>query len=146
MYTNTKLKAWTLITHFFIVIGAGHGIACLGVIELAGLFNFAEAEFTLSFLTPFKNSWHAVAISSLLGQIALILSIVLNSKKIKIILHIAGLLLLWMSIYYFTHNTEYTSSTYLGFLFCIPFLICTILPLLPFIIAPVKRLYNWIQS
>jgi hypothetical protein len=146
MYNSTKLKVWTLITHFFIVVGAGHGIGCLGMIELAGFSDMAAAEFTFSLWQPFRNSWHSVAVSSILGQAVLLLSIFLKGKKSKTIGHMAGLLVLWTSIYYFTHNNEYPGSIHYSFFFCLPFFICSIFPLLPFIFTPVKRLYNWIQS
>ncbi|MBO9562987.1 MAG: hypothetical protein J7621_09450 [Niastella sp.] len=128
--SNNQLIIWTIVAHFFIVIGAGHGVGIIGIIEISGLFNLGEARLHTSLLSPFKDSWHAVAISSLLGQIALVLSMLLKgeNKKSKLALHITGLLFLWMSIYYFTNDAALHSGIHISALFCLPLLILTLVP------------------
>lgn len=143
MHSTRDLKIWTIITHFFIPFGIGHGIAFFGLFEIVLFPYIIHPGFSLSLNVPFENCLPAAGLCSFTGHAALIASILLADKKKKLLLHIAGLLLLWMSIYYLVHDINHNMSGGFSLLFCIPFFICT---LLPFITVPAKRLFNWMLS
>ncbi len=129
--SHNRLIIWTIIVHFFIVVGAGHGVATLGIIEIFSFTDIGELRLHTSLLSPFKDPWHAFAISSLLGQIALAFSMLLKKEKRtgKMILHILGLLFLWLSIYYFTHDGAFRRGISISMIFYIPLFILTLVPI-----------------
>jgi hypothetical protein len=62
---------YTLIANCLIVIGAGHGIGCLVMIEIF-LFPYVNQDgFTLSFNAPYDSSLPAAALFSLPGSLLL---------------------------------------------------------------------------
>jgi hypothetical protein len=53
-----SLTIWTIALSFFILIGAGHGIGCIGLIELFWLqagFGINSEDFSLSLAASYKS-------------------------------------------------------------------------------------------
>ena len=138
MTTNKKLKIWTIITHGLIVIGAGHGIFFLFIYEILAFPYLTKENFSFSF-SSVDNHFPVVGLTTFLGQAALIFSILHNKQKFKNISQIIGHCLLWLSIVYFTYDTNKDTYTYIALLTAIPFAICTIIT---FAGQLVKRLYS----
>lgn len=46
MITSRQLKLWTIITHAFIIVGMGHGVLCLAVVEVISLVYFISKPIT----------------------------------------------------------------------------------------------------
>lgn len=139
MITTTKLKIWTIISHALIVVGFGHGILTLGVVEVFWVPNIAKAGFTFSLNASFEARLPMVALTTLLGQLAIIYSIF--NKKLAF--HLLGLGFLWLSIIYF--NVGISTDAYVHFAIwtAVPFFICT---LIVFVTQPLKQLYRWVQN
>jgi hypothetical protein len=131
----TSLKSptiWTVVLNFFILVGAGYGLACLGLIEVAGLFHRFEIgneNFSLSLSTNYDKSLGPAALFCLIGKIVLLLSFALKKNGAIFWTRIVGLVFLWVGFYYLTHNffdvTDNTGSQ-LGFFTGVPFLIISI--------------------
>ena len=140
MTTTKKLKIWTLVTHGFIIVGAGHGILFLFIIEIFSFPYLIKDGF--SFLPGAgENHFPTVGLLSFLGQAALILSISHHKRILKNIAQIIGISLLWLSIVYFTYDTTKDRYTHIALVTVIPFLICTIIT---FLGQSLKKLYRWI--
>jgi hypothetical protein len=131
----TSLKSPTICTvvlNFFILVGAGHGLACLGLMELAGLFHRFEIgteDFSLSLSANYDRSLGPAALICLIGQILLLFSLALKMNGAIFWTRIVGLVFLWVGFYYLTNNffdvTDNTGSQ-LGFFTGVPFLIISI--------------------
>jgi hypothetical protein len=120
---------WTIGLSFFIIIGVGHGIICLGLLAIVGLFygfNINTEDFSLSLLASYDKSLMAAALFALAGHILLILSLVTKISKTYFWTKITGLLLLWVSFYYLTHNLQVDTAAQMSFVTGLPFLIVSI--------------------
>ncbi len=140
MITTNKLKIWTIVSHGLIVIGAGHGILFLFIVEVLLFPYVTKDSFSLSF-NVVDNHFPIVGLTTFLGQAALLFSILAHSQRLKIFFQIIGLCLLWLSIVYFTYDTSTDRYIHIALLTVIPFAICTIIT---FAGQPLKKLYNWI--
>ena len=115
----------TIVLSFFIIIGAGHGIACIGLLEIGGLFNFfsfSDEHLSLLPTGSYDESLGAAALFALIGHIILTVSILIkenNKSRLKII----GIIFVWISFYYIAHNLFKDGLSLMGFLFGLPFLI-----------------------
>lgn len=125
MITTKRIKILTIIFHGLIAVGAGHGGGPLFLFEAAALSNFQPADLNFSFS---ENDRHffAAAATALLGQIAVIASFGGSHPKKKNLLHIAGLLLLWLSILYLGFDACTQTSVEIAWLSAAPFVACTV--------------------
>lgn len=138
MTKTKKLKIWTLITHGLIIIGAGHGILFLFIIEIFSFPYLTKDSFNFSF-NGVDNHFAVVGLLSLLGQIALLFSLFNHRQNLKDIFQILGLISFWLSIVYFTYDTTKDSYTHIALVTTIPFAICTIIT---FLGQMIKEVYN----
>lgn len=139
--TGKKLKIWTIITHALILVGFGHGILFFVLIEIFWFPYFTRKHFSFAFNASFESHLPIVGLTTLLGQVFLTLSLLRQKQTFKIVYHIAGLCLLWLSIIYFTINIEKDTYVHFTTISCIPFLFCTIIV---FAGEPIRRFYNWV--
>jgi len=121
------LTSWTVVTNFFIVIGAGHGIAFLGLIEIFWIPYIKSEDFSLSPTAPYDKSLYTAALFSFVGQVLLIISFFPKRAAGKFWLKAIGLVLLWIGFFYLTHDLMFDNAALLGFRFGIPFLICSVI-------------------
>ncbi len=140
MITSRKLKIWTIVSHGLIIIGAGHGILFLFIIEILAFPYLTKANFSFSFSSG-DNHFPVVGLLTFLGQAALIFSLLQKKQRLKNVSQIIGLCLLWLSIIYFTYDTSKDSYIHIALLTAIPFAICTIITFLGQLI---KRFYHWV--
>jgi hypothetical protein len=125
-----RLTIWTIVLSFLIIIAAGHGIACVGLLEIIGLlhkFNVGTEDFSLSFTASYDKSLSATALFALFGQILLIISIASKSYKIMFWTKVFGLIFSWLSFFYLTHNILGDDLSQIGFMTGLPFVIVSIL-------------------
>ena len=61
MTNHTKLTIWTIVADSLILIGMGHGIAPIGLIELPALYNVFN-KFSLPPTSTYEHSIFAAAI------------------------------------------------------------------------------------
>jgi hypothetical protein len=124
----------TLIFSLFIVIGAGHGISCTGIAELALLlsgFGMGDGEF---YLLPhsYDQSLPVAMLLFFVGHLCLGAALLFNygSPRYRRLVF-AGLLSLWGGFFYLTHQALYhdslaAASFYTGLPFCISSLLLCI--------------------
>ena len=129
--TNFKpLTIWTIVLSFLIIIGAGHGIACVGLLEIIGLFhkfNIGTEDFSFSLTASYDKSLSVVALYALVGHILLIISILTKNNKHLFWTQIIGLIFLWTSFYYLTHNIFNDELSQIGFFTGLPFFIVSVI-------------------
>lgn len=141
MITNKKLKIWTIISHAFIIVGAGHGIIFFAGIEILAFPYFNNRNFSFSFTALVENHLPVIGLATLLGQVAFIFSILHKNQILKNITQVTGVVLLWLSVTYFVYDSFKDSYIHILAFTCIPFAICTIIT---FAGKPITRLYNWV--
>ncbi len=125
-----RLTIWTIILNCFIIVGAGHGIGCIGLLEIIGLFNkfdIGTEDFSLSFSASYDKSLSAISLFALIGHIALLISVLASKVKICIWTKIIGLLFLWVSFFYLIHNAFSDNASLIGFISGIPFISISII-------------------
>ena len=130
MTNFNRLTIWTIVLSFFIIIGAGHGIACVGLLEIIGLFhmfNIGTENFSLSLTASYDKSLLAVALFSLVGHVFLIVSILIKNNMQIFWTKIVGLVFLWIGFYYLTHNIFSDDLSEIGFVTGLPFFIVSII-------------------
>lgn len=116
----------TIILHSFIILGVGHGIGIMGIIDIASIPNLIDDYgFTLS--GEFNDKIMSIGLISLIGKVLLIISIFLKREFYKRILEIVGIILLWTSVYFLSSgNWRYNSVYEIAFWTSIPFLISSL--------------------
>jgi hypothetical protein len=127
MTTSRKLKIWILATHALIVVGFGHGILFFFIIEIVGFPFVTKSNFSFLLNVPFESRLPMVGLTSLCGQIMLLVSIVSSGKTTKFSCQIIGLVLLWLSIVYFTWTINHDDYVHFATITALPFCICTII-------------------
>lgn len=127
--TNFKsLTIWTIVFDFFIIVGAGHGLLCIGIMEMisiVALFTghiFNNENFSLSPFASYEQSLIAVGLFSLFGQLLVLVSFFNKGQK-HFWIKLLGLLFMWLGFYYLTHNFVDDDLSQIGFWVGIPFLI-----------------------
>ena len=127
MILTTRLKIWTLISHAFIIIGLGHGIATLGIIEFFWLSTIFESSHSSG------EDGHVslailqlVAFMCLAGQIGIVASIFLGGPSFNKWMYFGGLCLLWGSVITYAYGIRNDNYAHLAVLSCLPFFYCTI--------------------
>ena len=129
--TNFKrLTIWTIVLNFFIIIGAGHGIACVGLLELVGLFhkfNIGTENFSLSLTATYDKSLLTAALFALVGHLFLVASILTKNINRIFWAQIIGLFFVWASFYYLIHNYFIDNLSQIGFFTGLPFLIVSMI-------------------
>ena len=141
MINSNKLIIWTIIAHFFILIGFGHGGLTLGILEILWLPYFSKEGFDFSINAPFSVRLSSVVISTFIGQVLLVASIRSRKRTIRVLTHIFGVVFLWLSIAYYTYGIRIEDNVHLATITCVPFLICT---LIVFLGRPLQKLYYWV--
>jgi hypothetical protein len=122
-----KVKIFTILFHSFIIIGAGHGIGIMGIIDIASIPNLIDNyEFTLN--GSFDDNIMSIGLLSLIGKILLILSLFMKINCIKYSTGLIGISILWITVYFLTSgNWNYDSLYKLAFWTSIPFLISSLI-------------------
>ena len=116
----------TVTLHSFIIIGAGHGIGIMGIIDIASIPNLIDDYgFTLS--GEFNDKIMSIGLISLIGKVLLIYSLFLKSELYKRIFEIVGILLLWISVYFLSSgNWSYNFVYAIAFWTSVPFIISSL--------------------
>jgi hypothetical protein len=140
-----KVKIFTILIHSFIIIGAGHGIGIMGMIDIACIPNLIDNYgFTLN--GNFDDNIMTIGLLSLIGKILLILSLFVKKNRTKNLTGLIGILLLWISVYFLTSgNWNYEFLYELAFWTSIPFLISSII-LTYLIIKNINKIQNGILN
>ena len=116
----------TIVFHFFILIGAGHGLACIGLLEIVGIpfgYRTGSEPLSLSLTGDYEHSLGAAALFALAGQVLLILSLLMKKFNAMFRVKLAGLGLMWIAYYYLIHDFFNDPGAQLGFWTGLPFLI-----------------------
>jgi hypothetical protein len=124
------LTIWVAILYFIIIIGAGHGVVCIGLLEIFMLphfFNIASDNFTFSLTASYEESLSAAMLFAFIGHLLLITSILIKQWDKKIGLKISGLIFLWISFYYLVHDVFTDGLCQLSFFSGLPFIICSVI-------------------
>ena len=98
MLNFKTLTIWVVILNFFIIVGVGHGIVPIGLLEIIGIFKgfgIPRGDFSLSMTASFERSLTATALFFLIGQVFLILSISIKNRRGIFWFKILGLFFLW---------------------------------------------------
>ncbi|WP_397447791.1 hypothetical protein [Polaribacter sp. R77954] len=116
----------TVILHSFIILGVGHGIGIMGIIDIASIPNLIDNYgFTLS--GEFNDKIMTIGFISLIGKILLIFSLFQKKELSEKIFEIIGIVLLWISVYFLSSgNWNYNFVYAIAFWTSIPFLISSL--------------------
>jgi len=147
MITSRKIKIWTLATQALIVVGFGHGILVFFIIEILAFPLMTKGNFSFFFNAPFQNRLPMVGLTSLFGQVALLASIANGNKITKLTCQIIGLILLWLSIIYFTWTINRDYNVHFATITALPFCICTVVTLVGQPIGQtIKKVGQWARD
>jgi hypothetical protein len=117
----------TIVFNFLILIGAGHGIGFLGLIEILGLNEFIQGDVKFSLTGNYNDRLFTAATIAAVGQVILIIAYFrkIQVQKFKVIY--VGLFILFFS--YFILTIDFFNSTLDSFSFWAgtPFLVLSIL-------------------
>jgi len=121
-----KIKIFTIIIHSFIILGVGHGIGIMGIMDIASIPNLIDGYgFTLK--GEFNDKIVSIGLISLIGKTLLIVSLFLKHELRKRVFEIIGIILLWISVYFLTSGNWSDNSVYeIAFWTSVPFLISSL--------------------
>jgi hypothetical protein len=133
-----KLILLTIICNMFIVVGIGHGVSPIGIVEFMYLGEALDGRFTFSLSDDYESRLPGSALSALPGQVILLISGFLN-RHIKNYFIYLGLAILFFSFLFL--NVSFLPLGFTGFLilFNVPFIVAAIM-LLVFTIKTSNRL------
>lgn len=137
--SSKKLQIWTIIGHALIVVGFGHGIANFVVVELFWFPYVTRRPFSFNLTASFEAHLPVVGLATLIGQILLVLSIFQKAFYQRISLQISGLVVLWLSIFYFLQGIGHELNVHFAGITTLPFAICTVITFFGY---GVKRVYD----
>jgi len=126
MIQTKSIKIWTLLTHAFIIIGMGHGILTLGILEAFSLATLFDKPEPADGGDVSSMALRLVGLFSLIGQVAIIASIFVKVKTTGIILQLSGLFFLWSSLLTYAYSIRNDHYSYLAVWTYLPFLYFTI--------------------
>ncbi len=121
---STNLKIWTLLTQACIIIGAGHGVFPLMLLEVAGALRPFEQTFPVDKLA---QAIFLYSITAFGGQTLLIASIFCKKLRLRRNQQIAGTLLLSLGTWYIIIVAYFDPFTIVVYLTCLPFGGCILL-------------------
>ncbi|MEI9955207.1 MAG: hypothetical protein WDM90_02630 [Ferruginibacter sp.] len=93
-----RLTILTIILHFFIIIAAGHGIACIGLSEIIGLryfYGIGGENFSFSLIAEYEKSLGASALFAFIGHLVLLYRFILKTIIKNIAQELPGLFFYW---------------------------------------------------
>jgi hypothetical protein len=134
-----RLILLTIGLNFFIVIGAGHGIGILGLVEIFGLTEMFDDDFKFSILGNYDNRLFTSAFISSVGQLILAISIFIKQLKLKFNLIYIGLIITLFAFFVLVNDLINSSTDKLSFWTGIPFLIIAFILL---IVTTIMRKMN----
>ena len=124
------LTIWTIVLNTVILVGAGHGLATIGIFEilfaLAPFVGHLNFELSFSLNATYDQSLLAAALFSFLGQVALLVSII-RKKKGKSAMRYLGIPLLWIGYFYLSHNFIDDAGSQLSLFTGLPFFVVSVL-------------------
>ncbi|HYF03608.1 MAG TPA: hypothetical protein VEC36_09560 [Patescibacteria group bacterium] len=119
--TAKYITIWTIVTNLFIIVGIGHGILPLGLIEVMFILRIISQNLNLNSSEQYSILF--LSIFSLLGQLHLFISLFFKDIKISLGIKWIGLIFMWVGfIIWPTIHFDFLFS----WLFSIPFIICSI--------------------
>jgi hypothetical protein len=122
-----KIKLYTILFHSFIIIGAGHGIGIMLFFDCLSIPSLFKNGLEYNLYAEYQDRLMLVGLISVIGKIMLILSLFLNTNKIKSLTTLIGIILLWISVYFLTSGNWFYDWLYgFTFLTSVPFLIASI--------------------
>jgi magnesium-transporting ATPase (P-type) len=130
MILTTHLKIWTLISHGCILIGLGHGVATLGMLEFYWLSTIFKNKYSSGDGHVSFSMVQLVAFMCLTGQVVTVLSIFMRRSAFNRWMHLSGFCLLWVSVIIYACGIQNDHYAHLIVLSCLPFSYCTIQTLL----------------
>ena len=121
-----KLTIWTIILNLFIVVAAGHGIGCLGLIEIfwfPQFYGIGTEDFSFSLASSFDKTIGLVALLSLIGQVLLVSTLFVKGHLQIFWTQVLGLFLLWTGFFYLAHSFFTDNISQISVVTGLPFLI-----------------------
>lgn len=115
-----KLIILTLVANVLTIIGAGHGIAFLGILEFVTVFTWNNSA---DYTSDYDKNLPLVSLLSLLGQMLLVVSIFFKRKT----LILSALMMLWIAIGILVKDLFENSIARLSFFSSTPFLALSII-------------------
>jgi hypothetical protein len=123
-----RLSNWTILADLLIIIGAGHGIVPLGLMEPFIIHHFKSEYFSFALKNSYDNSIGAAALFSMSGQLLLLASMFVKNAKGIFYSKALGLFFMWTGFLYLTHSMfQGNSLATFTFFTGLPFLTLSVL-------------------
>lgn len=122
-----RLLLLTIVSNFFILIGAGHGLGFLGLIEVMVVKELCKGTTEFSVAGNYENRLFLSAIIAMLGQIILTIAFSLKNGILKYKATYGGLSILLISFILLTMDITDSNLDILSFLGGTPFLIFAVM-------------------
>src|SRR3712207_6505548 len=103
MTTANKLLVATLVCNLFILVGVGHGVGPMGVLELELLGDVLSGETVLKLVGGYSVRLSACALLSIICQLALLAACFLD-RWLKTYLACTGLFILYVALLFLTFD------------------------------------------
>jgi len=127
MKSVNRLVILTIVFNFFILIGAGHGIGFLGLIELLGFKEFFRGYVKFSLTGNYDDRLFTSATISVVGQIILLFAYYKKTFLQKFRIIYVGLFILFFSFIVLTIDLFNSNLDSFSFWTGTPFLITAII-------------------
>lgn len=129
-----------MIAHALILIGMGHGMATMGVVEVMWLGRLFSHIDPADGQDVTDLSLRVVAVLCLVGQVTTIWSIRSTNLRSSRNLHVIGICTLWLSVLTYAWSIRHDDYSHLATVTCIPFAILSVWSLFG------SRIRSWMRK
>jgi hypothetical protein len=126
MKSINRLLVLTIFFNIFILVGAGHGIGFLGLIEVIGFREIFRGETQFSLIGNYDDRLFTSALLSTLGQLMLFVAYFRSGLRIKFKIIYTGLFVLFISFFVLTNDLFNSDLDNFSFWTGLPFLITAV--------------------
>ncbi len=126
MKSINRLIVLTIVFNFLILIGAGHGIGFLGLIQIIGLGEFIRGDVKLSLTGNYEDRLFTASMLATVGQIILLGTYFIKSQIQKFKIIYVGLFILLISFLILTIDILNSTLDNFSFWGGTPFLVTSI--------------------
>ena len=127
MKTINRLIVLTIVFNFLILIGAGHGIGILGLMEIVGLNEFIQGYVKFSLTGNYNDRLFTAATIAAIGQIILLVAYFRNFQVQKFRIIYVGLFILFVSYFILTNDLFNSTLDIFSFWAGTPFFVLSII-------------------
>ena len=121
-----KLKTWTIVLNFFVIVGAGHGVATVGIFGIWGFKELISGDFVINIMGDYEERLRTGGLISVVGQFILLISY-LTKNLTRTTLTVSGCAVLFIATYILTRDAREMNLEMFTLLCSVPYILTSLI-------------------